>query len=118
MSTPTTATPGTSVAQYLVISAGVKNSDGSWQEGGELFAFALTPVEGVATEAILAMLGVKNNEIDISGKFTIPAERLNILGLIIKWKSHVENLTVEAQIVDETTMAGLKAGAIGVSINL
>jgi hypothetical protein len=118
MSTPTTATPGTSVAQYLVISAGIKNTDGSWKEGGELFAFALTSVEGVATEAILAMLGVKNNEVDITGKFTIPAERINILGLIIKWKSHVEQLTVEAQIVDETTMAGLKAGALSVSINL
>lgn len=113
MTTPITRA---ATRQYLVISAGIKAADGAWEEGGELFSFALSEVEGMTADALLAMLGVKNDTIELCGKFTIPAERINFLGFIIKWKAQVENLTVEATIVNETGLAALKAGQVSVCI--
>jgi len=116
MSTP--IPPAVSARHYLVISAGIKGVDGRWQQGGTLFSVALSAVEGMSAEALLAMLGVQDDTISLSGQFTIPAERINLLGLVIKWKSRVEQLTVEARIVDESALPALQAGAVSVHINL
>jgi hypothetical protein len=119
MSTKTTAVPGQGVSgtptpaastqQYLVISAGVPNGSGGFKEGGQLFAFPLTEVEGIAIESVLAVLGVKNNTVKIIGNFTVPAERLNLLGLIIKWRAHQESIEADASIITEAALPSGKS---------